>query len=111
MEARARMGGAAVPWRLGVRVSASGVGGCGGRAWSSCGSGAAAGAHGDWASGYLHLASVDAGVEHGARVGPGQRLGPLGADPLDPERIVHLHLQLAPGGVAVDPAPYLDKAV
>jgi murein DD-endopeptidase MepM/ murein hydrolase activator NlpD len=67
--------------------------------------------HGDWASGYLHLASVDAGVEHGARVGPGQRLGPMGADPLDPERIVHLHLQLAPGGVAVDPAPYLDKAV
>lgn len=65
--------------------------------------------HGDWASGYLHLADVD--VKSGAVVAAGQRLGRMGADPLDPEKIVHLHLQLAPGGHTVDPEPYLRKAV
>jgi hypothetical protein len=35
----------------------------------------------------------------------------MGADPMDPERIVHLHLQLAPGGEVVDPTQYLAQAV
>lgn len=65
--------------------------------------------HGDWASGYLHLADLD--VRAGDAVAAGQRLGRMGADPLDGERIVHLHLQLAPGGHVTDPAPYLRKAV
>lgn len=64
--------------------------------------------HGDWASGYLHLGALD--VTQGDAVQRGQRLGQMGADPLDAEGIVHLHLQLAPGGVPVDPAPYLSAA-
>ena len=64
---------------------------------------------GDWASGYLHLADLD--VRAGQRVTAGQKLGRMGADPLDQQRIVHLHLQLAPGGHTVDPEPYLRKAV
>jgi len=72
--------------------------------------------HGDWASGYLHLADIFAGVgvgdwRAGDIVQAGQRLGRMGADPLDPQRIVHLHLQIAPGGHTTDPAPYLRKAV
>lgn len=65
--------------------------------------------HGDWASGYLHLADVQ--VKAGQVIAAGQKLGRMGADPLDAERIVHLHLQLAPGGHTVDPEPYLRKAV
>lgn len=65
--------------------------------------------HGDWASGYLHLASVE--VADGASVLAGADLGEMGADPMDPEGIVHLHLQLAPGGRTVDPAAYLRRAV
>lgn len=65
--------------------------------------------HGDWASGYLHLSSLD--VRTGAVVAAGDRLGEMGADPLDAQGIVHLHLQLAPGGHTVDPEPYLRKAV
>jgi murein DD-endopeptidase MepM/ murein hydrolase activator NlpD len=67
--------------------------------------------HEDWASGYLHLAGLAEGIVDGALVKAGQALGPMGADPLDAERIVHLHLQIAPGGHAVDPAPYLARAV
>jgi murein DD-endopeptidase MepM/ murein hydrolase activator NlpD len=67
--------------------------------------------HGDWASGYLHLAELDPAVREGGRVELGQRLGPMGADPLDAEHVVHLHLQLAPGGHTADPAPYLARAV
>lgn len=65
--------------------------------------------HGDFASGYLHLADVDTSV--GTTVKAGQRLGRMGADPLDAARIVHLHLQLAPAGTTTDPEPYLRKAV
>lgn len=65
--------------------------------------------HGDWASGYLHLATLD--VKAGDAVKAGAQLGQMGADPLDPEGIVHLHLQLAPGGHTVNPEPYLRKAV
>jgi murein DD-endopeptidase MepM/ murein hydrolase activator NlpD len=65
--------------------------------------------HGDWISSYLHLADVD--TRTGAAVLAGQRLGRMGADPLDRERIVHLHLQIAPNGHTVDPEPYLRKAV
>jgi murein DD-endopeptidase MepM/ murein hydrolase activator NlpD len=67
--------------------------------------------HEDWASGYLHLDELDPAIESGKRVTAGQRLGPMGADPLDPEHVVHLHIQLAPGGEVVDPGPYLEKAV
>lgn len=67
--------------------------------------------HGDWASGYLHLAELDSAVADGRPVIAGQRLGPMGADPLDGEHVVHLHLQIAPGGHVVDPAPYLVEAV
>lgn len=67
--------------------------------------------HEDWASGYLHIAELDAAIADGKAVKAGQRLGPMGADPLDGEHIVHLHLQIAPGGVPVDPAPFLEKAV
>ena len=67
--------------------------------------------HGDFASGYLHLAEIDGGIYSGATVSAGQLLGRMGADPLDAERIVHLHLQLAPAGVPVNPAPYLAAAV
>lgn len=62
--------------------------------------------HGDWASGYLHMSSVR--VSDGQSVAAGDVLGPMGADPLDEEHVVHLHLQLAPGGVPTDPAPYLE---
>lgn len=65
--------------------------------------------HGDWASGYLHMTELV--VTEGQTVEPGQRLGPMGADPLDGEHIVHLHLQIAPGGHTTDPAPYLARAV
>jgi murein DD-endopeptidase MepM/ murein hydrolase activator NlpD len=67
--------------------------------------------HEDWASGYLHLAELDDAIADGKAVAAGQRLGPMGADPMDPERIVHLHLQLAPGGEVVDPTQYLAQAV
>lgn len=66
--------------------------------------------HDDWASGYLHLGELHHGIADGAIVAPGQILGTMGADPLDPERILHLHFQLAPGGHAVDPARYLTRA-
>lgn len=61
--------------------------------------------HGDWASGYLHLSSALVG--DGQRVEAGQTLGPMGADPLDPEQVVHLHIQISARGQLVDPARYL----
>lgn len=64
--------------------------------------------HGDWASGYLHMVTVD--VATGDPVIAGQRLGVMGADPLDGEHIVHLHFQVAPFGHAEDPGPYLRSA-
>jgi murein DD-endopeptidase MepM/ murein hydrolase activator NlpD len=67
--------------------------------------------HGDWASGYLHLASVRPRIVERAHVDAGEVLGPMGADPLDEEHVVHLHLQIAPGGNVTDPAPYLARAV
>jgi len=63
--------------------------------------------HGDWASGYLHMSELDPAIEVGAFVAAGQALGPMGADPLDGEHIVHLHIQLAVNGQTVDPAPHL----
>lgn len=65
--------------------------------------------HGDWASGYLHLADLE--VKPGDAVRRGQALGAMGADPTDPQGVVHLHLQLAPGGHTADPAHYLTRAV
>lgn len=79
--------------------------------------------HGDWASGYLHLDDLDELIVSDmalqaqnpdivtVNVAAGQRLGPMGADPLDPERVRHLHIQLAPGGHVTDPTRYLAKAV
>jgi murein DD-endopeptidase MepM/ murein hydrolase activator NlpD len=67
--------------------------------------------HGDWASGYLHMTELDPAIRDGALVAAGQRLGPMGSDPSDPEGVVHLHLQIAPGGHTTDPAPYLARAV
>lgn len=67
--------------------------------------------HEDWASGYLHMSSLDEAIREGVHVAAGQVLGPMGADPTDPERIVHLHLQIAPGGRTANPIPYLSKAV
>lgn len=65
--------------------------------------------HGDYASGYLHMTQLD--VKTGDRVVAGQRLGTMGADPLDGQGVVHLHFQLAPLGHTVDPEPYLKGAV
>lgn len=67
--------------------------------------------HGDWASGYLHMTELHPTIREGVTVTAGQVLGPMGADPLDAEHIVHLHLQVAPGGHTTDPAPYLARAV
>lgn len=64
--------------------------------------------HGDYASGYLHLATL--AVRRRDRVEAGSVLGTMGADPKDGQAIVHLHFQLAPGGKAVDPAKFLEKA-
>lgn len=61
--------------------------------------------HGGWASAYLHLSSL--AVSEGQRVEAGEVLGAMGADPMDGEHIVHLHLQLSVDGQVVDPAPYL----
>jgi murein DD-endopeptidase MepM/ murein hydrolase activator NlpD len=66
--------------------------------------------HGDWASGYLHMTELRDDIIVGAYVSAGQELGTMGADPLDAEHIVHLHIQLAPNGSPVDPAPYLTGA-
>lgn len=66
--------------------------------------------HGDWASMYLHMTELDSAIEVGASVSAGQDIGPMGADPLDGERIVHLHIQLAVNGETVDPAPHLGGA-
>lgn len=66
--------------------------------------------HGDYASSYLHLqAPIE--VRVGEVVEAGRKLGRMGADPLDAERIVHLHFQIAPGGTPVDPEPYLPHEV
>lgn len=61
--------------------------------------------HGGWTSAYLHLDAVQVVV--GGVVRAGQVIGMMGADPIDPQGVVHLHFQLAVGGVAVDPAPFL----
>lgn len=61
---------------------------------------------GGWSSAYLHLGAID--VEPGDHVVAGMVLGPMGADPLDGEHVVHLHLQIAVAGQTVDPARYLD---
>lgn len=67
--------------------------------------------HADWASGYLHMSELDPAIREGVHVAAGQALGPMGADPTDPERVVHLHIQIAPGGHTTNPAPYLARAV
>lgn len=64
--------------------------------------------HGDgWSTLYQHLTGVTVGA--GAGVELGQVLGEMGADPLDPQHVVHLHFALWRGGYgdayAVDPAP------
>lgn len=61
--------------------------------------------HGAWDTAYLHLRAVT--VNRGDLVEAGHGLGPMGADPLDAEGIVHLHLQLNVDGKPEDPAPYL----
>ncbi len=81
------------------------------RAWLAPRGWAVLVSHGDWVSGYLHLAALAGGIVDGAVVDAGQVLGPMGADPLDAEHVIHLHLQIAPGGVPVDPATYLQGAV
>lgn len=75
--------------------------------------------HGDVATFYQHLDTLFVpptkppakGTPRTAlvRVKTGQPLGVIGADPLDPSRIKHLHLELWLGGPAnaVDPAPLM----
>lgn len=67
---------------------------------------------------YLHLARLDVPeVKGGAgriRITAGQRLGTVGASPLDAEAVKHLHFEVWKGGgheSHVDPAPYLAGAV
>lgn len=63
--------------------------------------------HGSWTSAYLHM--TDVLVRLGEVVAAGDRIGTMGADPTDPEGVVHLHFQVAESGQgAVDPAPYLE---
>lgn len=66
----------------------------------------------DWAHSYLHMSSIEPRLrEVGATVAAGDVIGRLGADPLDTYgKVVHLHLQFAPHGSVVDPAPYLRNA-
>ena len=66
---------------------------------------------------YLHMATLDVPeVKAGAgrvRVARGQRLGTIGASPLDRENVKHLHFEVWKGGGAeshVDPRPYLQGA-
>ena len=62
---------------------------------------------------YQHLAAVEPGIAKGAAVKAGQRLGTMGVDPTDPERVRHLHFEVWwRGGAssAVDPAPMLAGA-
>lgn len=65
--------------------------------------------HGTYATSYHHLRTLSVAV--GDTIGAGHELGAMGFDPLDAERIVHLHFQLAVGGRVLDPAPWLDLAV
>ena len=66
---------------------------------------------------YLHLAAV--AVEEGQRVEAGDVLGPVGADPTDPEGLPHLHFEVripattsgdAVGMTPIDPEPWLAGA-
>jgi murein DD-endopeptidase MepM/ murein hydrolase activator NlpD len=66
-----------------------------------------------WATFYLHLATLDDAItgaaQHGASpIAAGQRIGTMGADPLDPEHVTHLHFAAwyrgAGDSASVDPA-------
>jgi murein DD-endopeptidase MepM/ murein hydrolase activator NlpD len=65
-----------------------------------------------WATFYQHLCGVL--VEKGDTVTAGQLIGFMGADPSDPEGLVHLHFECwynGAGGHEVDPAPILAQAI
>jgi murein DD-endopeptidase MepM/ murein hydrolase activator NlpD len=65
---------------------------------------------GGWTTAYLHMqpsSRLMLAWNVGDRLRAGQDLGIMGADPTDPEGVVHLHFQVGVDGVAVDPAPYL----
>jgi len=62
---------------------------------------------------YQHLEDVEPWLRKDAAVTAGHRMGVMGADPTDPERIRHLHFEVwwkGAEGSAVDPAPMLGGA-
>jgi murein DD-endopeptidase MepM/ murein hydrolase activator NlpD len=61
-----------------------------------------------WATYYAHLASLQVAAGDGVRAG--QPLGVIGADPLDSQKLRHLHFALWNGGAgesAIDPEPVM----
>ena len=66
---------------------------------------------------YQHMSRLERPWKKGDAVFPGMPLGVMGADPTDPEGLVHLHFEVwlpdgkPKGKWSVDPQPYLDRWV
>jgi len=60
-----------------------------------------------WATFYTHLASIVNGLTKGVIVSAGDKIGTVGYDPLDPNKVVHLHFAVWHAGsgdrASVDP--------
>lgn len=64
--------------------------------------------HGDGiVSYYQHLETL--GVGPGQRVNAGEALGTMGIDPLDPQRVRHLHFQVWQHGRSIDPLDNMQR--
>lgn len=76
--------------------------------WTSRGLSVVIRHHAAWATYYTHLAEVEVAPDQA--VVAGEPIGTVGHDPLDRQRVRHLHFELWSGGTrrgAVDPEPYL----